>query len=141
VLLYGTVFLLIAIYVLERISFGTRVLNSALAQIHRELEEAGQVLGIPLLRRIARILLPLLLPALIHAWLWIALLTYRELTIASLLVTPANVTLPMVIWGIWQTGSLSRAAAAAMMGLIFMLPVIFIYLFFGRRIAIAGWQT
>jgi len=139
--IYGTVFLLMAVYVLERTSFGTRMLNNALAQIHPELEEAGQVMGISLLRRMATILVPLLLPALVNGWLWIALLTYRELTIASLLVTPANVTLPMVIWGLWQTGSFSRAAAAATMGLIFMLPFIFCYWFFGRRLAPGGWQT
>ena len=110
--IYGTIFLLMAVYVLERTSFGTRMLNNALAQIHPELEEAGEVMGISLQRRMATILLPPLLPALINCWLWIALLTYRELTIASLLVTPANVTLPMVIWGLWQSGSFARAAAA-----------------------------
>ena len=81
--IYGTVFLLMAVYVLERTSFGTRMLNNALAQIHPELEEAGQVMGIPLFRRMATILVPLLVPALVNGWLWIALLTYRELTIAS----------------------------------------------------------
>ena len=139
--IYGTVFLLMAVYILERTSFGTRMLNNALAQFHPELEEAGQVMGISLLRRMATILVPLLLPALVNGWLWIALLTYRELTIASLLVTPANVTLPMVIWGLWQTGSFARAAAAATMGLIFMLPVIFCYWFFGRRLAPGGGET
>ncbi|HEY2987399.1 MAG TPA: iron ABC transporter permease [Candidatus Binatia bacterium] len=139
--IYGTVFLLMAVYILERTSFGTRMLNNALAQIHPELEEAGQVMGISLLRRMKTILFPLLLPALVNGWLWIALLTYRELTIASLLVTPANVTLPMVIWGLWQTGSFAKSAAAATMGLIFMLPFIFCYWFFGRRLAPGGAQT
>ena len=139
--IYGTLSLLIAIYVLERTSFGARMLNGALAQIHRELEEAAEVMGISLLRRIVRILIPLLAPALINGWLWIALLTYRELTIASLLVTPDNVTLPMVIWGLWQTGSFSRAAAAAAMGLVFMLPFIVCYWFFGRRAVVGGGQA
>jgi len=139
--IYGTVFLLLAIYALVRISFGTRVLNSALAQIHRELEEAGQVMGIPLLRRIGRILLPLLRPALVNAWLWMALLTYRELTIASLLVTPSNVTLPMVIWGLWLNGTFSQAAAGATTGLLLMLPLVFVYWFLSRRAALGVWQT
>ncbi len=139
--IYGTIFLLMAVYVLERTSFGTRMLNNALAQIHPELEEAGQVMGIPLFRRMGKILIPLLLPAFVNGWLWIALLVYRELTIASLLVTPSNVTLPMVIWGLWQAGSFARAAAAAAMGLLFMLPFIFCYWFFGRRLAPESWQA
>ncbi len=136
--IYGTVFLLLAVYVLERTSFGTRMLNNALAQIHPELEEAGQVMGIALFRRLARILVPLLAPAFLNGWLWIALLTYRELTIASLLVTPDNVTLPMVIWGLWQSGSFTRAAAGAAMGLVFMLPFVAAYWYFGRRLAPEG---
>lgn len=139
--IYGTVFILLAVYVLVRISFGTRVLNSALTQIHRELEEAGQAMGIYLLRRIARILLPLLMPALANAWLWMALLTYRELTIASLLVTPSNVTLPMVIWGLWLNGTFSQAAAAALTGLLLMVPLIFVYWILSRRVTAGGWQT
>src|SRR5207245_11273817 len=53
--IYGTVFLIMAVYILERTSFGTRMLNNALAQIHPELEEAGQVLGVRLLRDIPTI--------------------------------------------------------------------------------------
>jgi len=139
--IYGTVFLLLSVYVLERTSFGTRMLNNAIAQIHPELEEAGQVMGISLFRRIGTILAPLLIPACINGWLWIALLTYRELTIASLLVTPDNVTLPMVIWGLWQSGSFTRAAAAAAMGLAFMLPFVFLYWYFSRRFAPEGLKT
>lgn len=139
--IYGTVFLLLAIYVLVRISFGTRVLNSALTQIHRELEEAGQVMGISLLRRVVWILLPLLMPALTNAWLWMALLTYRELTIASLLVTPANVTLPMVIWGLWLNGTFAQAAAGATMGLVLMVPVIFMYWLVSRRVTLGRLET
>jgi len=139
--IYGTLFLLMATYVLVRVSFGTRVLNSAIAQIHRELEEAGQVMGITLLRRIGWILLPLLRPALVNAWLWMALLTYRELTIASLLVTPANVTLPMVIWGLWLNGTFSQAAAGATMGLLLMSPLIFLYWYLTKRVTAEGWQT
>lgn len=139
--IYGTIFLLLAVYTLERTSFATRMLNSALAQLHPELEEAGQVMGLSLFRRMATILVPLLRPALVNGWLWIALLTYRELTIASLLVTPANVTLPMVIWGLWQAGSFARAAAAATMGLVFMTPLIFCYWIFGRRLAPTGLRT
>ena len=39
-----------------------------------------------------------------------ALLCYRELTMASVLVTSQNnVTLPMIVWGLWLGGSLNQA--------------------------------
>ena len=70
-----------------------------------------------------KILVPLLKPALVYAWIWMALLCYRELTMASVLVTSQNnVTLPMIVWGLWLGGSLNQAAAANLVVLAFMLP-------------------
>jgi ABC-type Fe3+ transport system permease subunit len=63
-----------------------------------------------------------------------ALLCYRELTMASVLVTNQNnVTLPMIVWGLWLGGSLNQAAAANLVILGFMLPVVLLYLTVGRR--------
>jgi len=43
--LYGTIWLLVIVYVIARLSYGTRMTNSALIQIHRELDEAAQMSG------------------------------------------------------------------------------------------------
>lgn len=132
--LYGSLAILIIVYTLSRISFATRIINNSLAQIHPELEEAAFVGGMPLLQVVRKILLPLLKPAMVYAWLWMALLCYRELTMASVLVTSQeNVTLPMIVWGLWLGGSLNQAAAANLIVLAFMLPAVVLYLIFGRR--------
>jgi iron(III) transport system permease protein len=132
--LYGTLTLVLIIYTLSRISFATRIINNSLAQIHPELEEAAFVGGLRLLQVMRKILLPLLKPALVYAWLWMALLCYRELTMASVLVTSQeNVTLPMIVWGLWLGGSLNQAAAANLVVLGLMLPAVIVYLYFGRR--------
>ncbi|MGH7087763.1 MAG: ABC transporter permease, partial [Stellaceae bacterium] len=73
---YGTIFILMAVYVLVRISLVTRVLNGAIVQIHRELEEAARVSGLSLLKTIWKVSAPLLLPAFANLWIWTALLTY-----------------------------------------------------------------
>ena len=132
--LYGTLTIVILIYTISRISFATRIINNSLAQIHPELEEAAFVGGLRLLQVMGKILLPLLKPALVYAWLWMALLCYRELTMASVLVTSReNITLPMIVWGLWLGGSLNQAAAANLVVLAFMLPALIVYLYFGRR--------
>ena len=132
--LYGTLTIVILSYTISRISFATRIINNSLAQIHPELEEAAFVGGLRLLQVMRKILLPLLKPALVYAWLWMALLCYRELTMASVLVTSReNITLPMIVWGLWLGGSLNQAAAANLVVLAFMLPALIVYLYFGRR--------
>jgi iron(III) transport system permease protein len=132
--LYGSLTIVIVVYTISRISFATRIFNNSLAQIHPELEEAAFVGGLPLIQVMRKILLPLLKPAIVYAWLWMALLCYRELTMASVLVTSqANVTLPMIVWGLWLGGSLNQAAAANLVVLAFMLPALLLYFIFGRR--------
>ena len=131
--LYGSLTILIIVYTISRISFATRIINNSLAQIHPELEEAAFVGGLPLWQVMRKILLPLLQPALVYAWLWMALLCFRELTMASVLVTSqGNVTLPMIVWGLWLGGSLNQAAAANLVILAFMLPALGVYLYYGR---------
>jgi len=132
--LYGTLSILILVYTVSRISFATRIINNSLAQIHPELEEAAFAGGLRVLQVMRKILLPLLKPALVYAWLWMALLCYRELTMASVLVTNQNnITLPMIVWGLWLGGSLNQAAAANLVILVFMLPAVLLYLTVGRR--------
>ncbi len=136
--LYGSLTILIFVYTVSRISFATRIINNSLAQIHPELEEAAFVGGLKLLQVMRKILVPLLKPALVYAWIWMALLCYRELTMASVLVTSQNnVTLPMIVWGLWLGGSLNQAAAANLVVLAFMLPAILLYFIFGRRSRVA----
>jgi iron(III) transport system permease protein len=132
--LYGTLTIVILVYTISRISFATRIINNSLAQIHPELDEAAFAGGLRVFQVIRKILLPLLKPALVYAWLWMALLCYRELTMASVLVTNQNnVTVPMIVWGLWLGGSLNKAAAANLVVLVFMLPAVLLYLTFGRR--------
>ena len=77
---------------------------------------------------------PLLAPTLIYAWLWIALLTYRELTLSVILTTPRNMTLPLVVWTTFLGGGLAQSSALIVVMLGFMLPLMGLYWFVaGRR--------
>lgn len=134
--IYGTIWLLLAVFTIARLSYGTRMTNSALIQIHSELEESAQISGASNWEVFGRVLLPLLTPTLLYAWLWIALLTLRELTLAVFLSTGNNITLPVVIWGLWLGGGLGQASALAMVMLAFMIPAIVVYWIFARRMGL-----
>ena len=130
---YGTLWLLLVAFIVGRISYATRMTNTGLIQIHRELEESGEVGGATTGGVIAKIVMPLLAPTLLNAWLWIALLTFRELTLAVLLTTRDNMTLSVVIWSLWLGGGLGDAAAVALVMLCGMIPIIGLYWLVARK--------
>ena len=131
--LFGTIWILAIVFTVARLSYGTRMTNSGLIQIHRELEEAATVSGAGTGSILGRVLGPLLAPTLLYAWLWIALLVFRELTLAIMLTTRENMTLPVVVWSLWVNGGLGQAAALAMVMLVVMLPIIAAYWYIVRR--------
>jgi iron(III) transport system permease protein len=126
--LYGTLALILFVYIIQHIAFGSRITNSALMQIHSELEEAAQAAGASTWNTIRRVLVPLLRPALVYAWLYIALLTFRELTVATLLFSPRNITLPVVVWSLFNAGNISQAAAVSLVMMAILLPLVLVYM-------------
>jgi iron(III) transport system permease protein len=131
--IYGTLWILVIVFTIARVSYGTRMTNSGLIQIHVELEESAQMSGATLWHAFRRITVPLLAPTLLYAWLWIALLTFRELTLAVILSTADNITFPVVVWSLWLGGGLGQASALAIVMLAMMTPLIAIYWLFARR--------
>jgi len=132
--IYGTIWILLLVFVIARVSYGTRMTNSGLIQIHQELEESAQISGARTAGVAWAVVLPLLRPTLIYAWLWIALLTFRELTLAVILSTTNNITLPYVIWLQWEAGGMALSSAIAVVMLMIMSVLVTIYwLAAGRR--------
>lgn len=109
--IYGTVIILIIANTITYIPFTTRTITSAFIQIHRELEEAAQVAGGSVWVTIRRIVVPVILPALIFAFIWTALLAYREVTMALFLIGPKNIVLASEIWTLWDQSDIVTAAA------------------------------
>jgi iron(III) transport system permease protein len=131
---YGTVFIILLVYVVTTLPFATRMFNTAFTQIHRELDEAGHVSGLGPSMVMWKILRPLVAPTMLYSWLWIALLAYRELTMAALLTSRDNLTMPVFIWSVWDTGSLNEAAAIGLMTFMVFSPLVLAYFFIGRRL-------
>lgn len=118
---------------ITRISFATRAINSALLQIHKELEEAAHTAGISPVKTSWHILVPLLRPTLMAVWIWSAILVYRELTVAVFLVGHDNITLPAVIWSYWQSGAVNLAAGVTLVMTVLLIPLILLFWWFGRK--------
>ena len=136
--IYGTLWILILVYVVARLSYGTRMTNGALIQIHTELEESARVCGASTGGVLRRVLLPLLMPSLVYAWIWIALLTYRELSLPVVISTSGNLPFSYLVWGFVQDSAYGQAAAASLIMLALMLPILLLYWLVARRAGIVA---
>jgi iron(III) transport system permease protein len=131
--IYGTIAMVAIVYIIGSIPFGSRMMNSSLIQVSRDLDEAAFVSGASFTQVLGRVLLPLLRPATSGLWLVGVLFCLRELTLAAFVTTPRNMTLPMVTWYFWQDGQLTHAAAVAVVVSAATAPLLFLFLRFSRR--------
>jgi len=129
--IYGTIWIIIIAFATRHLAYGTRAMNAAMLQLHKELEEAAQTSGVPWFTTFTRITIPLLLPTFISVWIWSAMHVVRVLSIPIMLYSPDSRVLSVLIWDLWQSGEISYTCAIGVM-LIFILAVM---LFFGRRLA------
>ncbi|MBI2359363.1 MAG: iron ABC transporter permease, partial [Deltaproteobacteria bacterium] len=73
--LYGSLASVIIAHAVAYIAFGTRSINAALVQIHRDLEEAVETCGGSRIAALKGIILPLVLPSLFYTTVWVGLLS------------------------------------------------------------------
>ena len=96
--IYGTLIILVVAYVTRFMPYGMRTNSAAMIQIHREMEEASSSAGASWVQTFTRVTLPLLRPALITGFIYVALISLRELSSSILLYSPGNEVLSIMIW-------------------------------------------
>ena len=95
--------------------FGTRTMNGALVQIHKDLENAAAASGATWVTSLRTIALPLLLPHFLNGWLWTVAHSMRDLTIPFLLRTTDNVVISPTLLQLWNTPNYPGASALAIL--------------------------
>ncbi len=113
--LYGTIWIIMLGLTVAYLAFGSRMMIGALAQIHVEMEEAGQVSGAKWLTLMRRITLPLLLPAFISGWIWVASHSLRNFSLPLLLSTRESRVLSVIMWHTWDDGYPGQTSALGVM--------------------------
>ncbi len=86
--IYGTIWILVFAFLIRFMPYGMRFCHAGILAIHRELEECGRTCGAGGLTVLRRIVLPLALPSVVAAWLYVFLYTIRDLSMAILLAGP-----------------------------------------------------
>jgi iron(III) transport system permease protein len=119
--LYGTIWLIAIAMATRLLAFGTRTVNAAAFQLHRELDEAAYASGVTSGTAFRRVFLPLVAPAVFYAALMAAMLSARELTL-PLLIDTGNARLVSTLIFDLQTGG--EVAAASAVGLYMILVLL-----------------
>jgi iron(III) transport system permease protein len=117
--LYGTIWIIVIALTAHFLPFGSRVLGAAILQVHSELEEAARMSGAAWWTTLRKIVVPLLLPALVNSWVWVAVHAVRELGISLLLFTRGNGVLSTLIWTSFEQEA--RVGFAATLGVVLVL--------------------
>jgi iron(III) transport system permease protein len=121
---YDTIWILLIAYVTLCLPYGMRFASSGITQIHRELEEVAEVSGARAAQVLWRVLLPLLLPFLLAAWIYVFVLSVRELGASIFLVGPGTNVLGTISLTMWEEGGSYGAVAA--LGIIQIVPLLVI---------------
>ena len=116
--IYGTLWIIALAMTTRYLAYSSRAMTSALMQVHGELEEASQMARAPWARTLRRVTVPLLAPAMINVFFWVAVHAMQELSMALMLYNPETVVVSTMIWSMWQNG---RTADAAVLGVILIL--------------------
>jgi iron(III) transport system permease protein len=109
--LYGTIWILVVAYITRYIPYGVRYCYPGLLQINKELEESAQMSGAPWGVVFRKIVIPLMMPSLFAGWIYIFLLSVRELTVALLLYSPRSQVISVTIFEMWDFGKTAELAA------------------------------
>jgi iron(III) transport system permease protein len=121
--LYGTMTVLVLGLVVAYISFGTRLMNGAIMQIQKELEQAAYVSGAGTMKTLFQITLPLLFPAFAAGWVWVAVHALRAFSIPLMLSNKNNEVFAVLLWEYWENGTASLASGLGVLLIIALIPL------------------
>jgi iron(III) transport system permease protein len=133
---YGTIWILLIAYVTRFMPYGLRYNTTSMLQIHKELEESAAMSGASWLTSFRRIILPLLKPGLIAGWIYIVIVSIRELSSSILLYSPGTEVISILIWELWENGQYVELSALGVMFIIGLFVLVLLAQLAGRRFGI-----
>ena len=89
-------------------------------------------------RTFIRITIPLLIPSLIGAMLWVAMRSMVELSAAIILSGPKTTVLSVVIWNLWEDGNVPETCVLGVTIMVLMGLILVLGRVYGFRIGRRG---
>ncbi len=123
-LLYGTAAILIIAFTTRFLPIAYSNLNTMVAAINTDLENAARTLGASRIRALRTITVPLLRRGLLASWLLVFIPAIRELSSAIFLFTPRTATMTTQIFDFTDAGNYEAVATLAIIILAITLVIV-----------------
>jgi iron(III) transport system permease protein len=133
---YGTLWILFIAYVTRFLPYGMRYNTASMLQIHKELEESAAMSGASWWTTFYRIVLPLLKPGLVAGWIYIMIVSIRELSSSILLYSPGSEVVSIVIWELWENGQYVELSALGVLFILMLFVLVMLAQYVGRKFGI-----
>lgn len=133
---YGTLLILFIAYFTRYMPYGIRYASTSMFQIGNELEESAQTSGATWWQTFRRIIIPLLMPGLLAGWIYIMMVSFRELSSSILLYSPGTEVLSIVIWEQWENGQFTQLAALGVIMVFILITLVFAASRLGARVGL-----
>ncbi|MGH8801317.1 MAG: ABC transporter permease, partial [Casimicrobiaceae bacterium] len=131
--LYATLTALLLAYIATYLPYGVRPLASAFVQVHAHLEESSLVCGASALTTMRRIIVPLLIPGIVSAWILMATMFVRELTVSVVLSRPGSEVLAVQILSFADDGLWGKLSALGIIMILISTGLVLLATFAGRK--------
>jgi iron(III) transport system permease protein len=122
--LYGTATILILAFITRFLPLAYTACNSAIRNIHPEMEEAVRILGGSQITVLRRVVAPLLKRPLVGAWILVFVPAVQELSSAVFLVGPKTRVMSLILLDLSEQGNLELVAAVSCLLLLIILVVV-----------------
>ncbi len=131
--LYATLTALLIGYIATYLPYGVRPLASAFVQVHSHLEESSLVCGASAMTTMRRIIVPLLIPGVVSAWILMAAMFLRELTVSVVLSRPGSEVLAVQILSFADDGLWGKLSALGIIMIVISTGLVLFASFVGAR--------
>ncbi|MFU8872715.1 ABC transporter permease [Micromonospora sp. SL4-19] len=134
--IYGTIWILLVAYCTRYLPYGMRYAVTSMQQISAELEESAAVSGATWWQVFRRVLLPLLMPGLLAGWIYIFVVSFRELSSSILLYSSGNEVLSILIWEQFENGKFTVLAALGVVMIAVLMVLVSIAYKLGAKVGL-----
>ncbi len=131
--IYGTLWIMLIAYVTRFLPYGLRYNTTSMLQIHKELEESAAMSGASWGTTFWRVILPLLKPGLLAGWIYIVIVSIRELSASILLYSPGTEVVSITIWELWENGQYVELSALGVLFILALFLLVMVAQLVGRK--------